>query len=73
MLYKDRHSGFSLARIPSVDFSVIAAMFMLIVIAWGISKIDRSLVRAEAVIPEFTISGEMTVMPVMQQEAKKTQ
>lgn len=71
MLYKERLTGVRLSRVPEFDLSVMVAMFLLVAFAWGVAKIDRSFVKVERQIPVFTISSEISVMPVIEPKTKK--
>ena len=70
-MYRDRNTGVGLFQIPSIDISVIIAMFILIVMAWGVSRMERSMVQAPKLIPVFTISQELAVTPAAETATKK--
>lgn len=70
-MYRDKNSGLRLFNIPSIDFSIIAAMFLLVALAWGVSKMERTFIKVEKVKPEFTISREISVSPVIETKTKK--
>ncbi len=71
MKYKDRISGAGTSRLQSVDFSIIAAMAVLVAMAWAVARIETSVLKTESFIPEFTISGELSVLPVADPAVKK--
>lgn len=71
MRYKDRYTGVSVWSMPSIDLSIIAAMFILIVSAWGIAKMERSFIKIDKIVPIFTISNELSVMPIVEPKTKK--
>jgi protein TonB len=71
MLYKEKMTGVRLSRVPEIDLSVIIAMFLLVAFAWGVAKVERSFVKVERQIPVFTISSEISVMPVIEPKTKK--
>lgn len=71
MKYKERMAGTAASRLPSVDLSIIAAMFILIAMAWAVARLETSLVKAERFVPEFTIAGELDVLPVADPSLKK--
>ncbi|MCX5749634.1 MAG: energy transducer TonB [Candidatus Saganbacteria bacterium] len=71
MLYKERLTGMRLSRIPEVDLSVVIAMFLLITFAWGVAKLESSFVKVERVVPVFTVSTELSVMPVIEAKTNK--
>jgi len=71
MKYKDRISGVKRTTLPSVDLSIIAAMFLLVVMAWGVAKMEKSMISVGRVIPEFTIANELDVLPVIEPTLKK--
>lgn len=71
MLYKERMTGMRLSRVPEIDLSVVIAMFILISLAWGVARFERSFVKVERIIPVFTVSSELNVMPVIEPKTKK--
>lgn len=71
MKYKDRISGVKRTTLPSVDLSIIAAMFLLVVMAWGVAKMEKSMISVGRVVPEFTIANELDVLPVIEPTLKK--
>ncbi|MFA5105147.1 MAG: energy transducer TonB [Candidatus Margulisiibacteriota bacterium] len=64
MRYKERMSGVRTSHLPAVDFSIITAMLILIAMAWAVAKLETSLIKTEKFVPEFTIAGELDVLPV---------
>lgn len=70
-MYKDRNTGVRLFQLPAIDFSVIIAMFVLVAMAWGVARLERTFERTEKYIPEFTVSGEISVKPVIEPKTKK--
>jgi len=71
MKYKDRISGVKRTALPSADLSIIAAMFLLVVMAWGVAKMEKSMISVGRVIPEFTIANQLDVIPVIEPTLKK--
>lgn len=71
MKYKERISGIGTSRLQSVDFSIITAMLVLVAMAWAVARIETSLIKTERFIPEFTITGELDVLPVADPALKK--
>ncbi len=71
MKYKDRISGVKRTALPSADLSIIAAMFLLVVMAWGVAKMEKSMISVGRVVPEFTIANELDVIPVIEPTLKK--
>ncbi len=70
-MYRDRISGFGLSRVPSIDLSILVAMFALMVMAWGVSKLDRVFVASAPETPVFAVAAEITVSPVIEPKASK--
>lgn len=71
MKYKDRISGARTSRLQSVDFSIIAAMVALVAVAWAVARLETSLIKTERFVPEFTIAGELSVLPVADPAVRK--
>lgn len=71
MKYKDRISGAGTSRLQSVDFSIIAAMAVVVAMAWAVARLETSLIKTERFVPEFTIAGELGVLPVADPALKK--
>ena len=71
MKYKERISGIGTSRLQSVDISVIAAMLVLVAMAWAVARLETSLIKVDRFIPEFTVAGELDVLPVADPALKK--
>lgn len=71
MRFKDRYKKQKKINFPSIDLSIIAAMFLLIFMAWGVAKLERSFVPIDKIIPVFTINKELDVMPIVEPKEKK--
>lgn len=71
MRFKDRYKKKKSFHLPSIDLSIIAVMFILVFMAWGVAKLERSFVPIDKIIPVFTISKELHVMPIVEPKEKK--
>jgi TonB family protein len=71
MKYKEKISGVRSSKLQSIDLSVVAAMALLIVLAWSVAKLERSFTRTARVIPTFSVSQEISVMPIEETRTKK--
>lgn len=70
-MYKDKHSGARLQNIPSFDFSIFAAMLAVVIVAWGISKMESTFMRHEKFVPEYTVSSGISVSPIIEPVTRK--
>lgn len=71
MRFKDRYKKKKSFHLPTIDLSIIAVMFILVFMAWGVAKLERSFVPVNKIIPVFTISKELIVMPIVEPKEKK--
>ncbi|GEM_PF-2062526 len=71
MRYRERNSGFGLLSLSAVDMTTIFAMFLFVMLAWGVAKMERNLIRPEPVTPVFTIADSLIVSPVVEAKSAK--
>ena len=48
MKYKERMAGVKVSRLQSMDFSIVAAMLALIIMAWAVVKLEDSFIKQRA-------------------------
>ncbi len=71
MKYKYKFSNSNTSIFESIDIPVIFAMAILIAMAWFSVKIEHKFIKAASLVPEFTIVGQLDVIPVADTEIKK--
>ena len=71
MKYKAKNSGFGLVTLSAVDLTTVGAMLLFVVLAWGVAKMERSMIKPQIITPVFTIAESISVSPVVEAKTAK--
>ena len=71
MKYRTKNSGFGLVTLSAVDLTTVGAMLLFVMLAWGVAKMERNLVKPEIITPVFTIAESISVSPVVEPRTAK--